>query len=110
MRRIKAIAKILFVVLFLDIIYSNSNYYISSCVWKQVNDAGRLCGDNIIFDGHEVYERDWYRIKYYGRGYKGETVGYYLFCFNFGFGSRLWVYSLLDNGVGVYRNIINLKD
>ena len=96
---------ILFLLVACDAIYSNSEHYLSSYLWKQVNDAGRLCGDNIVFKS-DCYVREWPHIRYFGRDYQGKIVGNFLFCFNFGFESRLWVYSYEDKSVGVYRNVI----
>ena len=89
-------------------IYSNSGYYLSGYLWKQVNNEGRLCGDNIVFE-ENCYVIDYPKLRYYGRDSHGEAVGYYLFCLNYGFDSRLWVYSFTDNRIGVYRNAIPRK-
>lgn len=96
---------ILIIALVFDLLYSNSDYYISSYLWKHVNNKGTLCGDNIVFDD-SLYIRNNTQMLYYGKGYNGEVVGRYLLCFNFFVESRLWVYSDADGYIGVYRNAI----
>ena len=105
----KRIFYILIVAIIVDLLYSNSNYYISSYVWKHVNDKGVLYGDFIVFDD-SIYKRNCTQITYYGRGNNGAVAGRYLLCFNFGFESRLWIYSEVDGSIGIYRNIIPKKN
>jgi hypothetical protein len=104
----KKIIQIIILLVFLDIVYSNSEHYISQYLWKQVNYEGELCSDNLIFDSC-MYERKWPYIYYYGRNNQDNPVGYYIFCINYVFESRLWIYSFKDNGYGVYKNVIPME-
>ena len=100
---------ILVVAFVFDLLYSNSDYYISSYLWKHINDKGIVYGDNIIFTD-SLYIRNYTKIQYYGKDHSGEIAGRYLLCFNFGFESRLWIYSEIDSSIGLYRNVIPLRN
>ena len=104
----KKILYILIVAFVIDLLYSNSEYYISGYLWKHVNDKGVVYGDNIIFKD-SLYTRNYPDILYKGSGNQGVVVGHYILCFNFGFESRLWIYSEVDGSIGVYRNVIPMR-